>query len=462
MKIVDLQPTTENVLDTYSRDAIGRNEDIFRFVNMLNVVSRPFSVAVDAPWGAGKTFFVKQTKLILDAFNPHMNSLEAVETTLVQNTWGCVDGANDVELQPQVTVYYDAWRNDNDIDPVYSLVYTILQTVKTDFNFRESTGLIHLAAGFVDAFRGTNISNLIELLQGDDPLGTITTQKKVEQQFADFLESLLSERGNRLVIFVDELDRCNPHFAVKLLERIKHYFLSERITFVFSVNFNELQHTIKKHYGADFDACRYLDRFFDFRLSLPLGNMEVYFRNLGLTNNYYVYDGICKCLVDLYGFTFRETTKFLQMTFTAAYKPTHDEITRFAFNEGRGKFFCIACIVPLMIALRIRDFSRYNNFVSGNDSKPLHELFEACKSVEGLKNDLLAAYETYEEPGKTKDENTVSLEEKLNQVYEAVFKNPYTSNSYERVIGDCSFSKNTRDMVLRVSGALSEYASFSI
>ena len=35
MKIVDLQPTAENVLDTYSDDAIGRNEDVFRVENML-------------------------------------------------------------------------------------------------------------------------------------------------------------------------------------------------------------------------------------------------------------------------------------------------------------------------------------------------------------------------------------------------------------------------------------------
>lgn len=55
----------------------------------------------------------------------------------------------------------------------------------------------------------------------------------------------------------------NPSFAVKLLARIKHYFFHDRITFVFAVNINELQYTIKKHYGTDFDACRYLGRFFD-------------------------------------------------------------------------------------------------------------------------------------------------------------------------------------------------------
>ena len=122
MKIVDLQPTAENVLDTYSGDAIGRNEDVFRFVNMLNSVNRPFSVAVDAPWGAGKTFFVKQAKLVLDAFNPHTKCLEQIEAELVRNTWQRNKGADKVDLQPQVTVYYDAWRNDNDTDPVHSLI----------------------------------------------------------------------------------------------------------------------------------------------------------------------------------------------------------------------------------------------------------------------------------------------------------------------------------------------------
>ena len=31
MKIIDLQPTAENILDTYSDDAIGRNADVFSF-----------------------------------------------------------------------------------------------------------------------------------------------------------------------------------------------------------------------------------------------------------------------------------------------------------------------------------------------------------------------------------------------------------------------------------------------
>ena len=334
--------------------------------------------------------------------------------------------------------------------------------VESDFKFRESSGLIRLAAGFVDAFQGTSISNLLDLLHGENPLAAIGAQKKVEQQFAEFLESLLAERGNRLVVFVDELDRCNPSFAVKLLERIKHYFFNDRITFVFSVNINELQHTIKKHYGTDFDACRYLDRFFDFRLSLPPVDMDAYFRNAGLAHGHYVYDGICKSLIDMYGFTFRESTKFLQTAFAAAYKPTHGEKTRFMFSDGHGMFFCIAAIVPLMIALRIKDYTKYNNFVSGKDSSPLHELFEFSNSVGRLKGDLLADGETYKAFGEADSSSVVSLKKKLGQVYDAVFKNPYTDGRYECAIGKCSFSKSTRDWVLRISSAMSEYADFTV
>ena len=85
----------------------------------------------------------------------------------------------------------------------------------------------------------------------------------------EFLDSLLPEKAYRLVIFIDELDRCQPLFAVKLLERIKHYFGNTNLTFVFSTNLAELQNTIRSLYGEQFSASRYLDKFFDVTLKLP-------------------------------------------------------------------------------------------------------------------------------------------------------------------------------------------------
>lgn len=62
------------------------------------------------------------------------------------------------------------------------------------------------------------------VLKKNDLLEEVKQQKSVKETVTEFLRTALAERGNRMVIFVDELDRCKPSFAIKLLERIKHYF----------------------------------------------------------------------------------------------------------------------------------------------------------------------------------------------------------------------------------------------
>lgn len=107
---------------------------------------------------------------------------------------------------------------------------------------------------------------------------------KKEETFTSSLKKLfrliLKNDTQRVVIFVDELDRCKPDFAVRLLESVKHYFRSPNIIFVFSINMDELQYVVKNYYGDGFDGYRYLDRFFDVRFQLPAIKRREYFRYL--------------------------------------------------------------------------------------------------------------------------------------------------------------------------------------
>lgn len=64
-------------------------------------------------------------------------------------------------------------------------------------------------------------------------------------------------------IFIDELDRCKPTYAVEMLEAIKHVFDIPGLVFIVATNTKELQHTIKAVYGQGFNAESYLNRFFD-------------------------------------------------------------------------------------------------------------------------------------------------------------------------------------------------------
>lgn len=69
MKTLELQPTIENLIDTYKNDTIGRNVFLHRFVKLLDSLEDSCVIAIDNQWGGGKTFFVKQAKLILDSAN---------------------------------------------------------------------------------------------------------------------------------------------------------------------------------------------------------------------------------------------------------------------------------------------------------------------------------------------------------------------------------------------------------
>ncbi len=75
----------------------------------------------------------------------------------------------------------------------------------------------------------------------------------------------------RLVFIVDELDRCRPTFALSLLERIKHVFGVEGVTFVLVANLEELGKSVLKVYG-DVDETRYLEKFFEIVVRLPEGD----------------------------------------------------------------------------------------------------------------------------------------------------------------------------------------------
>ena len=80
MKAYDLKPTYDNLIKTFHNDVLGRNADIFRFTEILDAVEDSCSISLDGNWGSGKTFFVKQVKLVLDAHNSFIKRSEDAHT----------------------------------------------------------------------------------------------------------------------------------------------------------------------------------------------------------------------------------------------------------------------------------------------------------------------------------------------------------------------------------------------
>lgn len=473
MKTLELYPTDENVLSTYLSDSIGRNKDIFHFVNILNSLEGSYSISLDGKWGSGKTFFVKQTKMVLEANNDFVESMLPERKRQIKEKQYSFFRPDET-LIPQVCVYYDAWENDSDSDPILSLVYTIMQSVSDDFDFTEhnylqlGTAVLEVVGkmgwgGFpqngvsaLGQFSGSNWDKIINGLKGENPLATLKKDKTLHQKINDFLDSLLPEKGNRLIIFVDELDRCSPEYAVRLLERIKHYFSNKKITFVFSVNLSELQHTIKRHYGESFDGYRYLNRFFNLPIELPSVDFSKYYSQIGFYSTSQVWEIVFDALVKNYHMQLREISQYYQLCRLTIGNYLDEMEKKHQYFMGDERYYCLMYVVPIMVALKIVSVEQYNNFISGNDGTPLVEISGYLS--EGFFSKLLGADETFDPATKNENLKGVSLNNKLESLYNALFKTDYEKESRFQTIGRAHIDKGLQELVKRVISLLSDYA----
>lgn len=388
-----------------------------------------------------------------------VSTMEADKRKRIINAIPSSNNGDENSGNSEVAVYYDAWQNDNDIDPVLSLVYEIVKQLGIEYTFGDSCKAFNLAGNILEIITGKNINGIIENLKSPDPFSKIREERDLQDKIKYFFSELLKERGNRLVVFIDELDRCKPSYAVQVLERIKHYLCDDRITFIFSVNLEELQHTIKCYYGSTFDSCRYLDRFFDMRISLPPADKSGFYREIGLDNRMQVVEKVCQKVIDTYNMELREIIRFYRQVQIATYRLRRCYSRDVYFPDEKGKQLLLGYIVPILIGLNIVDISLHHEFVCGRNITPFIDIYKNSELGKRLAFKLLGNDEALDiENGK----KIIAVEDKLQELYEAVFIIEYTGGRNCTTIGDYEFNADSKNFVKSVESMLSKYADYEV
>ena len=419
MKSVDMKPTGKNIIKSiWGDNNIQRRRSAYNFIKMLDFQSGSISIAVDGKWGTGKTFFIKQCKFILDCLNnedPDKENFEKYKRkfeTEIEQQFQEINYSTKIKYK---TLYFDAWKNDTDIDPIVSLSKSIVSTFNTKEKAKSLASKVGKQLVKIAAKKIANIDI-------GDILNIFQTEEDIEDQFKKKL-ALLVSNDDRLVIFIDELDRCQPIYAVKLLERVQHFFDNEKITFVFSVNLFELKNTIQKLYGSNFNGDRYLDRFFDFVMEVPEPYFESGIKNLerfGYKLNYFDY---CSDLEIKYGLTYRERNHFENRVNTAIYKHVINEKNDYRKNEKFKKIDLF--VIPYLIALKMVNGQKFEDFMSNKDGTDFINFlsvnktflkFEEIKRNE--KNEKNEAQKLYESIFSEKNDYKKHISEVLSLVSE--------------------------------------------
>ena len=268
-------------IDIFNRKAYG--ESLF---NIINNTDDELVIALNAPWGEGKSTFIKMWRGFLS--------------------------------EKQVpNVYFDAFENDYQQDPLLAIssqLYGLIdkKQSKAQAEFKQKTlsalkvigraglrvGIKALTAGVLDEtvlIQTDNVEDASD--EASDLVDNFIMQQLTKSEenrkslvaFKDYLSTLGKKLGGgkNLVFIIDELDRCKPKFALAILESIKHLFSVPHITFVLVMNRTQLEEAVRCEYGSGVDAARYLQKFVSIWATLPKANQQ----HITSGNSY-----VCNCL----------------------------------------------------------------------------------------------------------------------------------------------------------------------
>lgn len=270
----------DNITKAFEPDYLNRKALAVEWTDALlsTRINHHLVISVSGDWGTGKTYLAKNWHKYL-------------------------------EEQGYFTCYIDAHKKDYAEDPLLIIMIEIESAVnkymkaengviKEAFGKVKDSFLPFLVSGFKTAVKvgagillpdiiSSNILKIIDDIDGEKLKKIIkgsideynnkkdsrieeyydnikAYSKNIEefkQALEEFADTIADKLNKPVVIFIDELDRSNPKFVIKLIEQLKHIFEIPNLAFILTVNKKELSNTIKGIYGSEMDGYAYYKKF---------------------------------------------------------------------------------------------------------------------------------------------------------------------------------------------------------
>ncbi len=267
--------------EAFGNDLFDRRRIADTLTNYISRFQTGCVIGIDAPWGEGKTWFGRN--------------------------WEAYLKEKDFKV-----IYLDAFKTDYFEDPFLALSAEIIALLKKEDLPSEKikNSLLEIGKVLLPTVSRVLLSASMRLALGSDGSDAIKelkneldqdSSKLIENVLEDRLKEYESEKGSLedlrnqlselalndkkpIVFFIDELDRCKPTYAIKMLERIKHFFDIPGLIFILLINRQQLERSVAGVYGFENEgAAEYLEKFVHFFfISLKNGPLTLLTRRISI------------------------------------------------------------------------------------------------------------------------------------------------------------------------------------
>lgn len=339
----------EELINFLKNDKIGRNAFLNSLLRVILSSSNGIILDLDGKWGSGKTVVAKELSLI----NESSESYDNLDDELLG------------KYRDDYSVfYYNAWENDQ-YDPSESIVF---QLINQYWGKQEKIAdkVLSLIPPFISRAATEVVGCEIPKIENGYTKGLfedVKNRNKRKQAASDIISNALEKsKKKQMLIIIDELDRCNPIFAVKLLEVIKHYFSDVAAKILFITNNCQLSGIVEKYYGDKTSGYEYLDKIFDLIIEIPEISISDYINIYGDIEGQDTREMVVE-VAKYYKMSVREVERLILLfKMSTQYLKSGTLHTRCGFNPY--KYFAKCFLIPFILGAKIKSIDDFVALVS--------------------------------------------------------------------------------------------------
>jgi len=260
-----MQGFTDKPAEKIGNDIFGLERYISGLSSFILECNTPMTIAIQGDWGSGKTSMMNMIK----------ENLGEKTVPVWFNTWQFsqfnMGDQLALSLMSNLIESFDV-RNEKS------------EGIKKKLNLLASMAK-NVAIVATDTFVGGKMADAVEgtmeRLSGNQNNTNLAKEiSNIKEQFQDCVNSSLTEhQKERIVIFVDDLDRLQPSKAVELLEVLKLFLDCDHCVFVLAIDYEVVSQGVKEKFGTligDEKGRSFFDKIIQVPFKMPVAQYDVF------------------------------------------------------------------------------------------------------------------------------------------------------------------------------------------
>lgn len=226
-----------------AEDKLDRSVFMNKLFNMLNTFGnqdgRGLTIAINGRYGSGKT-------------------------TLLEFIKEKNEGEKQFDL-----LEYNAWETNIFDNPLFPILDS-LSGLKTNGKVIKEKALKilkkfpHILLDSIASIHGVDFTSL---LKRENFFDEYNEYKKQLQEMKNLLAAACKEK--KILLLIDEMDRCLPEYQIKVLETVYHLLDVPNLIVIVALDRSQLEYAVNKMFGNSKNVAGYLTKFIDYEIDLP-------------------------------------------------------------------------------------------------------------------------------------------------------------------------------------------------